>query len=168
MNGSNGVQSNSLDDTNIYSSRGNNNFTSELSSWDIPEVTAHNGGDTHYDGQIIIQLQNDRVVAKSAGYLVGKHKNSVLVQLDKNGYYRVVFGDVKKLKGKLRWQLVDHGSVWSTEVTLAYQSAIVLANNLQGFHHAFGAKFKINLDPHSISLVGCSLIDPSKEGGFAW
>ncbi|EGY28786.1 RTX toxin [Candidatus Regiella insecticola 5.15] len=168
MNGSNGVQSNSLDDTNTYSSRGSNNFASVVSSWDIPEVTAHNGGDTHYDGQIIIQLENDRVVAKSAAYLVGKHKNSVLVQLDKNGYYRVVFGDAKKLKGKLRWQLVGHGSVRGTEVTLAYQSARVLANNLQGFHHAFGAKFKINQDPHSISLVGCSLIDTSKESGFAW
>ncbi|WP_407078958.1 hypothetical protein [Candidatus Regiella insecticola] len=30
-----------------------------------------------------MQLENDRVVAKSAAYLAGKHKNSVLVQLDK-------------------------------------------------------------------------------------
>ncbi|WP_342220996.1 C80 family cysteine peptidase [Candidatus Fukatsuia endosymbiont of Tuberolachnus salignus] len=168
MQGSNRIQNDLLDDTNSYSSRDSSSPASELDFWDIPEVTAHNGGDTHYDGQIIIQLENDRVVAKSAAYLAGKHKKSVLVQLDKNGYYRVVFGDAKKLKGKLRWQLVGHGSVQDREVTLAYQSARALANNLQGFHYSFGAKFRINRNPHSVSLVGCSLIEMSKERGFAW
>lgn len=49
---------------------------------------------SQYDTQLIIQLENDITVAKAAANLAGKHpKNTVIVQLDSTGDYRVVYGD---------------------------------------------------------------------------
>ncbi|WP_114975199.1 alpha/beta fold hydrolase, partial [Vibrio cholerae] len=83
----------------------------DVNGWGPITVTPTiDGGETRFDGQIIVQMENDDVVSKAAANLAGKHpESSVVVQLDSDGNYRVVYGDPSKLDGKLRWQLVGHG-----------------------------------------------------------
>lgn len=129
---------------------------------------------SQYDTQLIIQLENDITVAKAAANLAGKHpKNTVIVQLDSAGDYRVVYGDPSLIQGKIRWQLVGHGRELSQDNhqadhrSLAGYSADQLAVNLARFQTNFQANNILALSPHKISLVGCSLIGEDKQQGFA-
>ncbi|NHB89674.1 MARTX multifunctional-autoprocessing repeats-in-toxin holotoxin RtxA [Photorhabdus tasmaniensis] len=138
-----------------------------VGSWERITVTPQTDGrETRFDGQVIIQTENDPVVAKAAANLAGKHPDSsVVVQLDSDGQYRVVYGDPAKLSGKLRWQIVGHGRDESEQNNsrLSGYSADELAVKLKQFNLHFGQADK----PSHISIVGCSLISDDKRDGFA-
>ncbi|KER01669.1 MARTX multifunctional-autoprocessing repeats-in-toxin holotoxin RtxA [Photorhabdus temperata] len=138
-----------------------------VGSWERITVTPQTDGrETRFNGQVIIQTENDPVVAKAAANLAGKHPDSsVVVQLDSDGQYRVVYGDPAKLSGKLRWQIVGHGRGESEQNNsrLSGYSADELAVKLKQFNQHFGQADK----PSHISIVGCSLISDDKRDGFA-
>ncbi|HCJ7280442.1 TPA: MARTX multifunctional-autoprocessing repeats-in-toxin holotoxin RtxA, partial [Vibrio cholerae] len=142
----------------------------DVNSWGPITVTpTTDGGETRFDGQIIVQMENDDVVAKAAANLAGKHpESSVVVQLDSDGNYRVVYGDPSKLDGKLRWQLVGHGRDHSesNNTRLSGYSADELAVKLAKFQQSFNQAENINNKPDHISIVGCSLVSDYKQKGF--
>ncbi|HCZ9558102.1 MARTX multifunctional-autoprocessing repeats-in-toxin holotoxin RtxA [Vibrio cholerae] len=142
----------------------------DVNSWGPITVTpTTDGGETRFDGQIIVQMENDPVVAKAAANLAGKHaESSVVVQLDSDGYYRVLYGDPSKLDGKLRWQLVGHGRDHSesNNTRLSGYSADELAVKLAKFQQSFNQAENINNKPDHISIVGCSLVSDDKQKGF--
>ncbi|MFA0706005.1 C80 family cysteine peptidase, partial [Vibrio sp. 10N.222.48.A3] len=141
-----------------------------VDSWKRVEVLPQTGGgETRFDGQVIVQMENDPVVAKAAGNLAGKHPDkSVVVQLDSDGNYRVVFGDPSKLDGKVRWQLVGHGRGDSenNNMRMSGYSADELAVKLAKLNQAFSGSGSITTQPDHISVVGCSLISDDKQKGF--
>ncbi|TQP33134.1 MARTX multifunctional-autoprocessing repeats-in-toxin holotoxin RtxA [Vibrio cholerae] len=141
-----------------------------VNDWERVVVTPiADGGETRFDGQIIVQMENDSVVAKAAANLAGKHaESSVVVQLDSDGNYRVVYGDLSKLDGKLRWQLVGHGRDHSesNNTRLSGYSADELAVKLAKFQQSFNQAENINNKPDHISIVGCSLVSDDKQKGF--
>ncbi|MEQ1961906.1 MARTX multifunctional-autoprocessing repeats-in-toxin holotoxin RtxA [Xenorhabdus khoisanae] len=141
-----------------------------VDSWVNVEVKPQpENSDSRFSGQIIIQTENDPVAAKAAASLASKHPDSsVIVQLDANGQYRVVYGDVGQLpSGKLRWQIVGHGrdenDITQKNTRMSGYSADELALKLKNF----SADFKQAGTPDHISLVGCSLIGDDKREGFA-
>ncbi|KMJ45360.1 RTX toxin [Xenorhabdus khoisanae] len=141
-----------------------------VDSWVNVEVKPQpENSDSRFSGQIIIQTENDPVAAKAAASLASKHPDSsVIVQLDANGQYRVVYGDVGQLpSGKLRWQIVGHGrdqnDITQKNTRMSGYSADELALKLK----KFSADFKQAGTPDHISLVGCSLIGDDKREGFA-
>ncbi|EOG7736653.1 MARTX multifunctional-autoprocessing repeats-in-toxin holotoxin RtxA [Vibrio cholerae] len=142
----------------------------DVNSWGpITVAPTTDGGETRFDGQIIVQVENDDVVAKAAANLAGKHpESSVVVQLDSDGNYRVVYGDPSKLDGKLRWQLVGHGRDHSesNNTRLSGYSADELAVKLAKFQQSFNQAENINNKPDHISIVGCSLVSDDKQKGF--
>ncbi|MCD6724943.1 MARTX multifunctional-autoprocessing repeats-in-toxin holotoxin RtxA [Vibrio cholerae] len=142
----------------------------DVNSWGPITVTpTTDGGETRFDGQIIVQMENDDVVAKAAANLAGKHpESSVVVQLDSDGNYRVVYGDPSKLDGKLRWQLVGHGRDHSesNNTRLSGYSADEMAVKLAKFQQSFNQAENINNKPDHISIVGCSLVSDDKQKGF--
>ncbi|EIN5958741.1 MARTX multifunctional-autoprocessing repeats-in-toxin holotoxin RtxA [Vibrio cholerae] len=140
-----------------------------VKNWYTADITFIDGGETRFDGQIIVQMENDPVVAKAAANLAGKHaESSVVVQLDSDGNYRVVYGDPSKLDGKLRWQLVGHGRDHSesNNTRLSGYSADELAVKLAKFQQSFNQAENINNKPDHISIVGCSLVSYDKQKGF--
>ncbi|TQO87691.1 MARTX multifunctional-autoprocessing repeats-in-toxin holotoxin RtxA [Vibrio cholerae] len=141
-----------------------------VNDWERVVVTPiADGGETRFDGQIIVQMENDPVVAKAAANLAGKHaESSVVVQLDSDGNYRVVYGDPSKLDGKLRWQLVGHGRDHSehNNTYLSGHSADELAVKLAKFQQTFNQAENISSKPDHISIVGCSLVSNDKQKGF--
>ncbi|GIB20195.1 RTX toxin RtxA [Vibrio cholerae] len=141
-----------------------------VNDWERVVVTPiADGGETRFDGQIIVQMENDDVVAKAVANLAGKHpESSVVVQLDSDGSYRVVYGDPSKLDGKLRWQLVGHGRDHSesNNTRLSGYSADELAVKLAKFQQSFNQAENINNKPDHISIVGCSLVSDDKQKGF--
>lgn len=141
-----------------------------VNDWERVVVTPiADGGETRFDGQIIVQMENDPVVAKAAANLAGKHaESSVVVQLDSDGNYLVVYGDPSKLDGKLRWQLVGHGRDHSesNNTRLSGYSADELAVKLAKFQQSFNQAENINNKPDHISIVGCSLVSDDKQKGF--
>ncbi|TXZ55704.1 MARTX multifunctional-autoprocessing repeats-in-toxin holotoxin RtxA [Vibrio cholerae] len=142
----------------------------DVNGWGPITVTpTTDGGETRFDGQIIVQMENDDVVAKAAANLAGKHpESSVVVQLDSDGNYRVVYGEPSKLDGKLRWQLVGHGRDHSesNNTRLSGYSADELAVKLAKFQQSFNQAENINNKPDHISIVGCSLVSDDKQKGF--
>ncbi|VVM18929.1 hypothetical protein BSPWISOXPB_219 [uncultured Gammaproteobacteria bacterium] len=66
-----------------------------LSAWDrrtvVNQFEVSPGlRDTHY---VVVQLQDDPDIVESSADMTGKHsKNSTLIQMDKNGDYRLVHG----------------------------------------------------------------------------
>lgn len=152
------------------SSTNNALHNQDVDGWERVVVTSTaDGGETRFDGQVIVQMENDSVVAKAAANLAGKHpENSVVVQLDSEGNYRVVYGDPSKLDGKLRWQLVGHGRDDSehNNTRLSGYSADELAVKLAKFQQAFGQAENISNKPDHISIVGCSLVSDDKQKGF--
>ncbi|WP_323840627.1 MARTX multifunctional-autoprocessing repeats-in-toxin holotoxin RtxA [Photorhabdus africana] len=121
---------------------------------------------TRFSHQVIIQMEDDPVVAKAAANLAGKHPDSsVIVQLDADGKYRVIYGNPAKLSGKLRWQIVGHGRDTSAQnnIYLSGYTADELAVRLKQFSHDLKSASK----PYHISLVSCALISDDKRDGFA-
>ncbi|MCU8203733.1 MARTX multifunctional-autoprocessing repeats-in-toxin holotoxin RtxA [Vibrio vulnificus] len=141
-----------------------------VNDWERVVVTpTADGGESRFDGQIIVQMENDDVVAKAAANLAGKHpESSVVVQLDSDGNYRVVYGDPSKLDGKLRWQLVGHGrdDSESNNTRLSGYSADELAVKLAKFQQSFNQAENVSSKPDHISIVGCSLVSDDKQKGF--
>ncbi|WP_084720279.1 MARTX multifunctional-autoprocessing repeats-in-toxin holotoxin RtxA [Vibrio neptunius] len=141
-----------------------------VNDWERVAVTpTADGGETRFDGQIIVQMENDSVVANAAANLAGKHpESSVVVQLDSDGNYRIVYGDPVTLDGKLRWQLVGHGrdDSGSNNTHLSGYSAEDLAEKLANFQQSFSQAENINNTPDHISIVGCSLVSDDKQKGF--
>ncbi len=147
----------------------------DVNSWERLIVSPQSdGGETRFDGQIIIQMENDSSVSKAAENLAGKHPDStVVVQLDSDGNYRVIYGDPSKLPkdklaGQLRWQLVGHGRDESenNNTHLSGYSADELAVKLAAFNQAFSEAENVKASPDYISVVGCSLISDDKQNGF--
>ncbi|MCJ8349618.1 MARTX multifunctional-autoprocessing repeats-in-toxin holotoxin RtxA [Moritella sp.] len=145
--------------------------TQDVDSWDTVAVTSNDdGGETRFDGQLIIQTENDPAAAKAAANLAGKHPDSsVVVQLDTDGKYRVVYGDPEQLSGKLRWQVVGHGRDESdnNNTHLSGYNATELAAKLAQFNQDFSQAENISSKPEHISIVGCSLVSTDKQKGFA-
>ncbi|MCC8378158.1 MARTX multifunctional-autoprocessing repeats-in-toxin holotoxin RtxA [Xenorhabdus sp. PB30.3] len=138
-----------------------------VETWEKVAVKPHaEGGESRFNSQVIIQTENDPVALQAAASLAGKHPDtSVIVQLDANGQYRVVYGDPAQLSGKLRWQIVGHGRDESAQnlTRMGGYSADELALKLK----QFSADFRQAGIPEHISLVGCSLIGDDKREGFA-
>ncbi|MEX0446748.1 TcdA/TcdB pore-forming domain-containing protein [Xenorhabdus sp. SGI246] len=140
-----------------------------VSNWEKPVVEPlHEGGMSRFDGQLIIQLENDPVVREAAAKLVGKHPDSVLVQLDAQGQYQVVHGDLAILKDKekIRWQLVGHsrdGGDKLNHQTLAKRTPAALASQLSQFCTDSGVK----MPPEHISMVSCSLAGEDQQKSYA-
>ncbi|HDY7578372.1 TPA: MARTX multifunctional-autoprocessing repeats-in-toxin holotoxin RtxA [Vibrio vulnificus] len=145
-------------------------YNQNVNDWERVVVTpTADGGETRFDGQIIVQMENDAVAAKAAANLAGKHpESSVVVQLDSDGNYRVVYGDPSKLDGKLRWQLVGHGrdDSESNNTRLSGYSADELAVKLAKFQQSFNQAENVSSKPDHISIVGCSLVSDDKQKGF--
>nr|WP_240314500.1 MARTX multifunctional-autoprocessing repeats-in-toxin holotoxin RtxA [Vibrio tetraodonis] len=141
-----------------------------VNDWERVAVTPRaDGGETRFDGQIIVQIENDAVVAEAAANLAGKHaESSVVVQLDSDGNYRIVYGDPSTLNGKMRWQLVGHGrdDSDSNNTHLSGYSAEDLAAKLANFQQSFSQAENIDNTPDHISIVGCSLVSDDKQKGF--
>nr|WP_245834735.1 MARTX multifunctional-autoprocessing repeats-in-toxin holotoxin RtxA [Vibrio salilacus] len=160
-----------LDSTHLENTLGADNHVQNhnVQDWHTAEVAVVDGGDTRFDGQVIVQMENDPVVAKAAANLAGKHaESSVVVQLDSDGNYRVVYGEPSKLDGKLRWQLVGHGrdNSESNNTRLSGYSADELAVKLANFQQTFNQAENISSKPDHISVVGCSLVSDDKQKGF--
>ncbi|MBY7666575.1 MARTX multifunctional-autoprocessing repeats-in-toxin holotoxin RtxA [Vibrio anguillarum] len=159
-----------VDDTKEALAGGKILHNQNVNDWEHVVVTpTADGGESRFDGQIIVQMENDDVVAKAAANLAGKHpESSVVVQIDSDGNYRVVYGDPSKLDGKLRWQLVGHGrdDSESNNTRLSGYSADELAVKLAKFQQSFNQAENINNKPDHISIVGCSLVSDDKQKGF--
>ncbi|MCA3976084.1 MARTX multifunctional-autoprocessing repeats-in-toxin holotoxin RtxA [Vibrio vulnificus] len=159
-----------VDDTKEALAGGKILHNQNVNDWERVVVTpTADGGESRFDGQIIVQMENDDVVAKAAANLAGKHpESSVVVQIDSDGNYRVVYGDPSKLDGKLRWQLVGHGrdDSESNNTRLSGYSADELAVKLASFQQMFNQAEKISSKPDHISIVGCSLVSDDKQKGF--
>ncbi|WP_172572804.1 MARTX multifunctional-autoprocessing repeats-in-toxin holotoxin RtxA [Vibrio vulnificus] len=159
-----------VDDTKEALAGGKILHNQNVNDWERVVVTpTADGGESRFDGQIIVQMENDDVVAKAATNLAGKHpESSVVVQIDSDGNYRVVYGDPSKLDGKLRWQLVGHGrdDSESNNTRLSGYSADELAVKLAKFQQSFNQAENINNKPDHISIVGCSLVSDDKQKGF--
>ncbi|EJV9312738.1 MARTX multifunctional-autoprocessing repeats-in-toxin holotoxin RtxA [Vibrio vulnificus] len=159
-----------VDDTKEALAGGKILHNQNVNDWERVVVTpTADGGESRFDGQIIVQMENDDVVAKAAANLAGKHpESSVVVQIDSDGNYRVVYGDPSKLDGKLRWQLVGHGrdDSESNNTRLSGYSADELAVKLAKFQQSFNQAENINNKPDHISIVGCSLVSDDKQKGF--
>ncbi|EGQ9991436.1 MARTX multifunctional-autoprocessing repeats-in-toxin holotoxin RtxA [Vibrio vulnificus] len=161
---------NALDLYDGLSGRNGDLPNQNVNDWERVVVTpTADGGETRFDGQIIVQMENDAVAAKAAANLAGKHPEiSVVVQLDSDGNYRVVYGDPSKLDGKLRWQLVGHGrdDSESNNTRLSGYSADELAVKLAKFQQSFNQAENVSSKPDHISIVGCSLVSDDKQKGF--
>ncbi len=131
--------------------------------WKKPQVEPRtDGGTMRFDGQVIIQLENDPIACKAAAQLAGKHpNNSVIIQLDQYGNNKVVYGNLKKMKGSLRWQLVGHsrGGKNTLEQTLGGHRPEALASQL-------GRNSDLHSSPEHISLVGCALAYDDTTGSY--
>ncbi|SFU67752.1 MARTX multifunctional-autoprocessing repeats-in-toxin holotoxin RtxA [Xenorhabdus koppenhoeferi] len=142
-----------------------------VDGWQTVEVTPQiDGRETRFEGQIILQMEDDPIATRAAANLAGKHPDSsVVIQLDANGKYRVVYGDLSKLSNKLRWQVVGHGRDTSEQnnIRLSGYRADELATKLTQFYQNAKLGEKAISKPDHISLVGCSLISDDKRDGFA-
>ncbi|MBD2809639.1 MARTX multifunctional-autoprocessing repeats-in-toxin holotoxin RtxA [Xenorhabdus sp. Vera] len=142
-----------------------------VDGWQMVEVTPQiDGRETRFEGQIILQMEDDPIAARAAANLAGKHPDfSVVIQLDANGKYHVAYGDLSKLSNKLRWQVVGHGRDTSEQnnIRLSGYSADELATKLTQFYQNAKLGEKAISKPDHISLVGCSLISDDKRDGFA-
>lgn len=142
----------------------------QVTQWQQPEVTpGRQGGETRFDGQIIIQTEDDPVAAKAAASLAGKHPDrSLVVQLDADGNYRVVYGDPAQLAGNIRWQVVGHGRDGDEQNNsrLSGYSADELAGRLRRFGERL-QEVGVASKPSYVSLVGCSLVSDDQQTGFA-
>jgi len=127
--------------------------------------------DSRFDAQVIIQLENDDVARRAAASLASKHPDSsVVVQLDAQGNYRVVYGDPAQLAGNIRWQVVGHGrdqDQSTVNTQLAGYSAQELAAQLARFKNDFGQYDSVSSTPAHISIVGCSLVGFDNNDAFA-
>ncbi|CNK16916.1 putative cytotoxin RtxA [Yersinia frederiksenii] len=133
--------------------------------------SANGDGKTRYDGQVIVQLEENTAVHEAAVNLAAKHSNSVHVKLDQQGHYQVISGDPGLLKGDIRWQLVGHGRDKNDEgkgnQTFANHSPNELAKNIKRLRGDLDSVYGIKSTPQYISLVGCRLTGENKQQGFA-
>ncbi|AJE37253.1 TPA: MARTX multifunctional-autoprocessing repeats-in-toxin holotoxin RtxA [Aeromonas hydrophila] len=142
-----------------------------VEQWQRPEVVpGSEGGETRFTSQIIIQTEDDPVAAKAAASLAGKHPDrSLVVQLDADGNYRVVYGDPAQLAGNIRWQVVGHGrdEDGQNNSRLSGYSADELAGHLRRLGDRLQQEAGVTTKPSHISLVGCSLVSDDLQTGFA-
>lgn len=145
----------------------------QVDNWSKVVIQANpEGGDSQYRAQIIIQSENDPVVAKAAANLAGKHPDKTLViQLDASGQMRLVQGDPALFQSldandKVRWQVVGHGRGPAQARTLGGLDAEQWAMHLDRFQQALHEQYGIGSVPARISLVGCSLEDAEQQAGF--
>lgn len=142
-----------------------------VEQWQRPEVVpGSEGGETRFTSQIIIQTEDDPVAAKAAASLAGKHPDrSLVVQLDADGNYRVVYGDPAQLAGNIRWQVVGHGrdADGQNNSRLSGYSADELAGHLRRLGDRLQQEAGVTTKPSHISLVGCSLVSDDLQTGFA-
>ncbi len=146
--------------------------STELAQWRTEQVTSQTRGETasRFDGQLIFQMENDPVAARAAARLAGKHPGkSVLVQVGADGQYRVVYGELSSLSGKLRWQVVGHGSEEGTDGNsrLSGYDADSLAARLLYVSNEIARTHGIETQAEHVSLVGCSLVGLSRRDGYA-
>ncbi|HGJ5863144.1 TcdA/TcdB pore-forming domain-containing protein [Arsenophonus nasoniae] len=141
----------------------------KVSDWQLPAVSfQHEGESSRFDGQLIIQLENDPLVREAASQLVKKHPQiSVLVQLDSQGNSFTVHGNIEHLlqQTRQRWQLVGHGreSLLDGEhVSLAWREAKPLAQQLK----KLATDLALAVSPKHINLVGCSLADDKQQTSY--
>ncbi|WP_152566033.1 C80 family cysteine peptidase [Lysobacter antibioticus] len=135
---------------------------------------SYEDSDSRYGRQIILQLENDPAAAEAAARLAAKHPTtSVIVQLDEQGNYRVVYGDMPALAASdtlMRWQIVGHGrSDANGQRTLGGMGAANLARHLTAFHAKLTETIQKNVGtPARISLVGCTLERNGEPEGFGY
>ncbi len=142
-----------------------------VEQWQRPEVApGSEGGETRFTSQVIIQTEDDPVAAKAAASLAGKHPDrSLVVQLDADGNYRVVYGDPAQLAGNIRWQVVGHGrdADGQNNSRLSGYRADELAGHLRRLGDRLQQEAGVTTKPSHISLVGCSLVSDDLQTGFA-
>ncbi|CNH42098.1 MARTX multifunctional-autoprocessing repeats-in-toxin holotoxin RtxA [Yersinia pekkanenii] len=113
------------------------NTRQSVDHWEVTTVKSSSSWSfSQYNGQIIVQLENDPIVAEAAANLAAKHPGAILVQLDSDGQYRVVAGDPASLQGNIRWQLVGHGRDGNNgqgNQTLSNENPTELATRIRRF-----------------------------------
>jgi len=134
---------------------------------------ANYSANTRFDSQLILQLEDDLAVVIAAEKLTRKHPDrSVQFKFDSEGRLHLVYGNVNVLSGKLRWQVVDHGSGGENEInhqTLGRYSPTKLAEKIKQLSAILYSTYQINSTPHYVSLVGCSLTDYDMQtGGYGY
>ncbi|MEN7431169.1 MARTX multifunctional-autoprocessing repeats-in-toxin holotoxin RtxA [Chromobacterium sp. TRC.1.1.SA] len=143
-----------------------------LDKWRTEPVSprSHDTAESRFDGQLIFQMENDPVAARAAARLAGKHPGkSVVVQVGEDGQYRVVYGELSRLSGKLRWQVVGHGREAGADGydRLSGYDAQALSTRLQQVSNDIARTHNVNQQPDHVSLVGCSLVSATSRDGFA-
>lgn len=148
-------------------------YNQEVDNWSTVLVQANpEGSDSQYRAQVIIQSENDPVVAKAAANLAGKHPDkSLVVQLDASGEMRLVHGDPALFQSltvndKVRWQVVGHGRGPADARTLGGLDAEQWAIHLDRFQLALKAQYGISSAPARISLVACEVENTDLLDGF--
>ncbi|EFL91320.1 putative RTX-like toxin [Candidatus Regiella insecticola LSR1] len=143
-----------------------------VNSWKTQEVSLMGSGEnSRFASQLVLQLEDNPAVRKAAAKLAGKYPGrSVLVQLDAEGHYRVVYGDPSILRGYLRWQVVGHGRKddrTKHDQTLGGSDALELASKIARLSQQLNDDYSINSQPGYISLVGCSLAERDVTTNYA-
>ncbi len=163
--------------------------------WLLPPEGVENNREstTHYKKQLILQLEDDPVVAKAAAMLAGKHpESSILVKLDNEGNFRVLeraitpdgqvhwsglsAADSAKrlqeafstLKGSVRWQLVGHGRTANREIDGRNNTTLAGLEPEALANNLKTLATATRCTPDYISLVGCALTGAADmENSFA-
>ncbi len=109
------------------------------------------------------------MAAKAAASLAGKHPDrSLVVQLDADGNYRVVYGDPAQLAGNIRWQVVGHGrdADGQNNSRLSGYSADELAGHLRRLGDRLQQEAGVTTaEPHQSG--GLLLVSDDLQTGFA-
>ncbi|EDK26664.1 RTX (repeat in toxin) cytotoxin [Vibrionales bacterium SWAT-3] len=118
--------------------------------------------------QIIIELENDVAVSNSVKDLAQKYpKNSVVVQLDAEGKYRIVYGENLNLSGDVRWKVVGHSRNNVTGETFGGHSTEKLAEIIAKFKKDFGGTVADDNGVQNITLVSASQVGAKHFNAFA-
>ncbi|WP_202776317.1 C80 family cysteine peptidase, partial [Bathymodiolus azoricus thioautotrophic gill symbiont] len=126
-----------------------------LSVWDKTTVTnqfevSPDPRDTHY---VVVQLQDNPAIEKGSANIAGKHfKNSTLIQMDKDGGYRIVHGPkLHKIKADNIKILFDgHGS--DSLKTIGRRTANDIVEHVVALRGVLPAQSSID----TVSIKGCN------------
>ncbi|VVH50455.1 hypothetical protein BPUTSESOX_415, partial [uncultured Gammaproteobacteria bacterium] len=126
-----------------------------LSVWDKTTVTnqfevSPDPRDTHY---VVVQLQDNPDIEKGSANIAGKHfKNSTLIQMDKDGGYRIVHGPkLHKIKADNIKILFDgHGS--NSLKTIGRRTANDIVDHVVALKGVLPAQSSID----TVSIKGCN------------
>jgi 23S rRNA pseudoU1915 N3-methylase RlmH len=109
----------------------------------------------NHDHQVLIQTESDENVKNSTLKLASKHPTqTTIVQMQKDGTYRVVYGsDLKDVTGSVKMVVVGYGREEGDTQTMGGRTADELSANITKLNQALTG----NADIQRISIVGCNM-----------